>query len=170
MTRPRGTSRVVLGPRAGVFGILAWLSLATGLCILVMSFARSLIQAGGKELLRTVMVAILPTSVSLSYAMRFLLGFRVELREHELRLYPYGRLWRPTRLPLESILAVEPWREDEPQPEGHGLERSPRLHVQFVGGEGRLFGPWRTRNADADYRRLRDLLGPLFRGEPELRR
>lgn len=168
----RNTSvrRVVLGPKTGPVETIVSLTLMVALIIPAMYFARTLLKVWGEGVARAVFAGIVPVAISLSYATRFILGFMVEIDDRELRIHAHGRVWPPIRLPLESVIAVEPWREDEPRREGYGLERGPRLHVQFVGGEGRLFGPWKTRDAQADYRRLRDLFGPLFRGEVELRR
>ena len=162
--------RVVLGPKAGFFSTLVWICFTAALSLAVLFFARRLVRACGKEIGIAVGLGIVPVAAALSYATRTFLGIIVEMTDRELRLYLYGSAWPPICLPLESIIAVEPWRQDEPRPDGYGLERSPRLHVQFVGGQGQLFGPWQTRDAAADYQRLRGLLGPLFRGEVELRR
>lgn len=172
MSRVRNSSvrRVVLGPRAGPFVTFISLSFGAALLIALSFFRHILIREWGNDGMRAVAAAIVPLALALAYATRYFLGFIVELSAQELRLYPYGFLWPAIRLPLKSIMAVEPWREDEVQPAGSGFEQAPRLHVQFVTGDGRLFGPWQARDAEADYRRLRDLLGPLFRGDTMLRR
>jgi len=104
------------------------------------------------------------------------MGFAVELDGAQLCIRPFGYCWFAQRYLLSDVKCVEPWREDLQQDPGPDRwvtsERatSPRLHVQFQDGRGQLFGPWSTDDAQADFERLRVVLGSLFCGDSQLRR
>lgn len=167
-------NRIVLGPRVVPF-VAATALLFVVLVILVAPYLKPIARGAGRSMGTAVLWGVLALAGALAYSLRSFMGFAVELDGAQLCIRPYGYCWRAHRFPLSVVKCVEPWRDDlredvgtYDQERGHPRKMSPRLHVQFQDGSGRLFGPWVTRDAQHDFDRLSVILGGLFGGDSQL--
>lgn len=147
--------------------LIAWVSLAIVITVVSVRYLR----ASLKEMSGSTVGPIFASLASaLLFRTRSVVGSAIEIDDSHVCLRPYGYLWLAMRVPLTTVVCAAPMGEDEPTPSGVYGETAPRLLITLTGQRYVIFGPWNTPDADEDYRKIRELFGPLFRGDGKLRR